>query len=409
MVVKRLLQTGLFIFILTSQSNLASLLADQDCRYKNGIVILTHGMGAEPAKFDWYKNDPYVKTIANRAHQAGLNYLFVPWFGTNAPGGMFAGLLPEERIEGGRILAHAILDAVHEYKLNNPTRTPVIILIGYSFGGQVLRCACNMIDSANGSLGSRRTIGQELGFILSDILDFSSALGVELLQFDRIGNLLVKGWRLSKDVVNLFGANLSRQGQLEHLMTFVKEEATQSYLANIEKAWYQAFDEVQKHKAVLSQSTQISYEKLITRLITVATPNDGIGVFSYNNASIINDYINYYSAGDYIAPLIGKPWHKAQASIADLSVNFEVNGKLVAAEPKLSLQQQYKPGHVDLIGNIQMAPWLLALPEELRINPNSFFGREMTISFFKDLTKAPLLTYNKNEQHDDNNCCCCIQ
>ena len=409
MVVKRLLKTGLCILILASQSSYASLLADQDFQDEKGIVILTHGMGAEEGKFNWYAESDYIKFISLRAHCNGLRYKFVPWFGPNAPGGIFAGLLPEERIEGGRILAHAILDAIHDYKLNNPWRTPVIILIGYSFGGQVLRCACNMIDSANGKLGSKRTIGQELGLILSDILDFSAALGVDLFQFDRIENLLIKGWKLSKDVVNLFGANLSRQGQLEHLMAFVKEEATQSYLENIEKAWYQAFDEVQKHKAAIAGSTTISYNKLITRLITVGTPNDGISIFSYNNDHIINDYINYYSAGDYIAPLIGKPWLKAQASIADVSVNFEVNGKFVAAEPKLSLNQYYKPGHVDLIGNIQMAPWFLEIPECFGVNPNRFFGRETTISFFNNLMHKPSFSYNKNDQPDSRNCCCCIQ
>lgn len=393
MVMKRSMRGWLFALVLFSQQGKAAMVQEPTPKY-DGIVILTHGMGAEVEKFRWYAESEYVKTVERNAHQAGLDYKFVPWFDAYNQGGVFAGLHPADRLIGGLVLAKEILNAARTYPNGR------IILVGHSLGGQVLRCACNLIDPTRELIGLERSLLQELGIFAEAVAE----LAIDFVpEGQKVKRLLGNTWGVAEKIAEKFDAKYKGLGTFKYFLEFIKEGVTQEYLQEITLEWKKAFDETQKYKQQLFGNTPI-HKNLINELITIGTPNDGLAVFGYNQ-NVIGHYINYYSCGDFIAPLIGKRYVAAQDTIADISVYFEIVSPVcccyrstVMVPSESRKYDNYSPRHVDLIGNVQMAPWLLSVPERLGIGYDKFFGRETTVSFFNDQTKIPYLSYNQGNK-----------
>ncbi|MFA6527284.1 MAG: hypothetical protein WCT20_02570 [Candidatus Babeliales bacterium] len=393
---KRLMQTLVFAVVMLCQQEKAAMVLEP-ANNAQGVVLMGKGMGALQEQTDWYKDSRYVQILAQSAAEKGFRYQNVEWHKKNDPAGYFAGLHPHERIDGAKKFAIFLLDTAYEMK--KPNDLP-IVLIGHSLGGQLWRCACNLIDPANKDLGSKETLAEELRNFIKNLIKN----GPNSFQCNKGELLLLRSWQGPEKIVEPSVKMYSAQ-ELEHLLDFVKEEVTQRYLAEIEQTWREAFAEIQAYKEKLFGYLPI-HKNLKIRLITVGTPND-IGVFAYNK-NVIQGYFNYYSNGDFVAPLIGTRKVPLQETIANISVHFEVQTDVHVPAIDQTFEPpkaEIHPGHLDLLGNEEMAYWLLKFPEELKIPVNAILGHEIKISYSMDPTKPPKILDENEEKNKRNKWC----
>lgn len=404
-ILRRLLFFTLFApFLLYPVSMYAAAVIEQKTI---GMLIVTHGM--KGGGFDWirdhanqYNNSRYVKELKAAAKAKGLEYKYIQWVDDNDPGGHFAGLPVHQRIEGGVVLAKAILDARKKYPQGS------IIVLAHSLGGEVAACACELTDPKNKDLGSQTSLREKIyGAILvvgTTVFD----TGLDLVGYNNIKNIILRGWNFSEQVAEKLGRDIDirvfHNQELETLGKYIYGYVSQNYIAETSAAWEKAFAEIQNYKQQLYGAGRI-HEGLVDLLITVGTPNS-TGVFNYN-PKIARKLFNYYSHGDCVAPLIGtrKASQGSSITIADISVHFEVADNKYIAIPDKSFHDPDKadlaPGHGAMLGDERMGRWLLRFPEYSGFKADEILGKKTRISYQLDNNTPPLILGEK--QHK---CCC---
>lgn len=319
-------------------------------------VIITHGLGTSGIPF--YQNSGYTNALATSAQQLGHQLKSIPWLAATDPNKEYAGLHPQERIAGAIIIAKAIIDQV--------ATGQKVILVGHSFGGQVMQCATRLLNPANKEITD--SFVYELVYAVKELIKEDQTKGISP---KTLINGVIAGWNLSKVVIAAIEkANIINK----HLLDFVKQHISLDYIKAIKTTWAHAFDEVQRYRL----QRGVGYHNAVALLYTIGTPFNGSDLFTADMA-VTTYHVNLYSQEDTMPTLIGSP----NAPLTTRTVNLRV-----FFEPTKS----HAPSHHEFCGNLLMAPWILTIPfvlqEKALGNFNHFcWGKTGAITFFAN--KSP--------------------
>lgn len=313
----------------------------------SATVLVTNGMGTGAIQF--YKDSAYIQALATSAQAIDHAVKGIAWLSPNDPNKEYAGLHPQERIAGAAIIAKAIIDELADGQ--------EVILVGHSFGGHVMQCATRLLNPANKEITDTfvyelvYSIKELLGDQKRDIYTCSIAARAgegsqtKSLSPKTIINGLIAGWHISKVVIAAIEkAHIVNQ----HLIDYVKEHVSLTYLEEIKKTWAKSFDTVQKYK----NRRKVKHTGAVTTLYTIGTPFNGSNIFTADMA-VVNHHVNLYSVDDTIPEMVGTPRAPATPRTTNLRVYFEP-------------EKSYAPDHHQFCGNLLMAPWILLVPSKLQ-------------------------------------------
>ncbi len=325
------------------------------CRQLTATVLVTHGLGTSGIKF--YQDSDYMKILATSALQIGHTTKGIAWLSEKDPNKDYAGLLPQERIAGAVIIAKAIID--------EQVKKQTIVLVGHSFGGQVMQCASRLLNPANKEITD--TFVYELVCTIKNILDnektrqaVPSCTSPETKSITpkMLINGIAAGWHISKIVI----AAIEKSKIInQNVIDFVKQHLSLDYIQATQSTWKKAFDEVQKYKA----KHKTDHRNAIAMLYTIGTTFSISNIF-LPDMDVITNHINLYSVDDNAPAMIGSPCAPTTPRTINLRVLFEP-------------AKSYAPNHHQFCGNSIMAPWIFRLENF----DNFVWGTTGTVTFFK--------------------------
>jgi thioesterase domain-containing protein len=302
-------------------------------------VLVTHGLGTSGIAF--YHSSGYITALTTSAAQLGQTLTSVPWLSATDPNKEYAGLHPQERIAGATTIAKAIID--------NLAAGQKVILIGHSFGGQVMQCATRLLNPANKEITD--TFIYELVYAIKSLLNENQTKGVSPKV---LINGIIAGWHLSKVIIAAIEkANIINQ----HIIDFVKQHLSLDYIQAIKNTWAQAFDEVQRYKIYRN----INHRHAVIMLYTIGTPFNGSAIFTAD-MEVTTYHVNLYSVEDTMPAMVGSPCAPLTSRTANIRVHFEPT-------------KAYAPAHHEFCGNLLMAPWILTIPFQLKEQHMGSFDR----------------------------------
>jgi|GEM_PF-3510076 hypothetical protein len=337
-------------------------------------VIITHGTGINGVSY--YKKSAYVTEFTKCAKKLGHTVKTISWFSKDIPtNDKYTGVLPQERILGAVIIAKAILD---EYLCGNN-----IILIGHGYGGQVVRCACRLLNPVNKNCGD--SFIYDLVYAIKYLCAQKDCDKTKSFNLSSFISFLTLGWSLTQTLFSTIEkANLINS----NLIKFVKQKISLEFLEEIKSSWDNAWHEVQKYKNKLL-SSKFNCKKIIKKLITIGTVHNGRNdtVFS-EDPDVIEHWINFYSSGDYLFCLPRNYCSPEHRQGVNLQVFFD------GCSPK----------HDEFCGNIIMAQWVLLIPDALMSLCKGHFenfkwGKDACVNFYTD--KFPVYNVMKMYRSDN--------
>jgi len=319
----------------------------------SATVIITHGMGTNGISY--YQKSSYINSIKTSAKNIGHSTKTVTWLSEKDPNEKYAGLLPKERIRGAVKIAKKILDELQ--------KEGAVILVGHSYGGQVMKCACRLLNPNNKKIED--SFIYDLIQIIKTLIEPSKTHEDKFLKPSEIISIISVGWHLTNGIIS---AIESAHVVNENLIKFIKQNISLSTNEEIKQEWAKAFDEITKYKKQLFPKG-FDHRNSVTMLYTIGTIHNGSNdsIFS-EDMDVIEHYINFYSDADNIPTLIGNRTAPTHTRVANLSVLLEP-------------EKNYAPTHQEFSGNIQMGPWITLIPNMFK---NFVWGKSYGVCFFKN-------------------------
>jgi hypothetical protein len=313
-------------------------------------VIITHGMGTDGISF--YQKSDYIDAIKETAKSLGYKVRPVKWLSTTDHNNNYAGLLPQERIKGATTIAKEILKELG--KKND------VILIGHGYGGQVMRCACRLLNPKNKEVYD--SIIYDLIQIIKTLL--SNQDKSDQRSLTEIVGAIATGWQITQSLINFIE---STNVVNENIINYVKQNISLATFNETKNAWNTAFEKIAQDKKILFKQG-FNHQNCIKKLYTIGTIHNGSSdeIFS-EDMDVIKNYLNFYSTSDNIATVLSNRVSKAHQRASNINVLIEP-------------EKASSPQHKEFCGNIQMAPWLLVIPEMFK---QFKWGQDGEIYFFK--------------------------